>query len=67
MVGAESISSLTLLTSWSNVIKLFIGRFYVSGHELAKDIIEIPPDLFDNLVRNLSPLALQNIHEFLER
>ncbi|XP_074568792.1 uncharacterized protein LOC141825303 [Curcuma longa] len=39
----------------------------IHEHELARDIIELPPDLFDNLVRNLTPLALQNIHEFLER
>ncbi|XP_042433113.1 uncharacterized protein LOC122019708 isoform X2 [Zingiber officinale] len=52
------------------LFNLCVGKIttaIIHGHELTKDIIELPPDLFDNLVRNLSPLALQNIHEFRER
>ncbi|WOL07188.1 hypothetical protein Cni_G15926 [Canna indica] len=39
----------------------------IHGHEHAHDIIELPPDLFSSIVRNLPPLALQNLHELLER
>ena len=43
----------------SEVISCFAGCHHV------QDIYELPSDLFDSLIVNLPPLALQNIHELL--
>lgn len=39
----------------------------VHGNENVEDILELPSELFDGLATNLPPLALQNMHELLER
>ncbi|CAL9146494.1 uncharacterized protein LOC103988799 isoform X1 [Musa acuminata AAA Group] len=39
----------------------------VHGNEHVEDILELPSELFDGLATNLPPLALQNMHELLER
>ncbi|RZS09759.1 hypothetical protein BHM03_00040867 [Ensete ventricosum] len=40
---------------------------HVTGTEHVEDILELPSELLDGLVTSLPPLALQNMHELLER
>ncbi|XP_073012461.1 uncharacterized protein [Typha latifolia] len=56
MSGDPSLYSLCVKT----VIEMI-----TNGYDHLQDVLELPPDLLDNLVMTLPPLALQTLHEML--